>query len=220
MQNNNKNKQNLAWERPVDNVIKESAGKMGAMALISHTQVKLWKAMLFSFFFAGFVGALVFVTAFKLGLGTKAAWNAENSINIASSSQIRASSYTRAGYGPENLINNSQEMMMMRLGGTPWVILDLPGEKPRKIVKVSIKLDPTVDPYRLCGLHDFSLMYSIDGKNFAPILKSIKNNNSDWQDYLIDNGRGIEAKALKLVAESNWGDPAWLCVQDMKVAAM
>ena len=206
--------------RPADVVLKTSEKKIGAMSLISNARVKLWKAMLFSFFFAGFVGALAYTLAFNVGINAKAAWRTQNLVDIASLSDVTVSSYTRTGYGPEKIIDNSDQMMMMRMGGEPWIRLDLPGENPRKVVKISLKINSAVDPYRLCGLHDFSLMSSVDGKNFAPILKSIKNNDSDWQDYLIDNGRVIEAKELKLIVESNWGDPAWVCIQDMKVAAI
>jgi len=222
MQNKNKNG-NVLEDRPADSIIKNSERKMGAMALISNTRIKLWKALLFSCFFAGFIGALVYAVAYDEGLKTNATWSIRNAVNVAKMSEVSTSSYTRNGYGPDKIIDengNNNEIMVMRLGGQPWIKFDLPGEKPQKIVKISIKLNPDKDPYRLCGLHNFSMQSSVDGKNFDSILTATKKNTAEWEEYLINNGSGIETQFLKLIIDSNWGDPAWVCVQEIKLSAI
>jgi hypothetical protein len=222
MQNKNK-KEMIAADRPADNIIKKTELKIGAMALISNAQIKLWKALLFSCFFAGFIGALAYTVAYDEGLKTNATWSIRNAVNVAALSEVTSSSYTRNGYGPEKMIDENGQingMTVMRLGGEPWLKFDLPGNQAQKIVKLSLKLDPTKDPYRLCGLHDFTVQASLDGKNFNTVLTAVKNNTVGWEEYLINDGHGVEAQFLKLIVDSNWGDPAWVCVQEMKLAAI
>lgn len=70
---NQKMKEPLYQERPADIAIMQSEKKMGAMSIIAKSQIKAWKAMLFSLFFAGFIGALAWAVAFDKGSESEAA---------------------------------------------------------------------------------------------------------------------------------------------------
>ena len=54
-------------QRKADLLVQQSKRRMDTLAIVSRKQVKLWKAMLLSVFFAGFVGALAFVVGSRNG---------------------------------------------------------------------------------------------------------------------------------------------------------
>jgi subtilase family serine protease len=63
----------MPQNRPIDQMIHHISKGLSFFALVSKSQVKTWKVLLFSFFFAGFVGALTLTVGLDMGMKSQAA---------------------------------------------------------------------------------------------------------------------------------------------------
>jgi len=214
-------------DRPVDLIIKQSEKKMGALALIERSQVKLWKALFISFFFAGFVGAAALTYGAKLGVETSAQMRKMefgNEIgeerNIAPLMNLRASSFAMQNKGWDKLVDSGSgqvdELLMARTGGTPWVEFSLPKEGSQLFAGIEIINDSNA-AYEKCALKNFNLKASNDGKTFYDIANDSINKGEYSHKIMFNQGSGIKANAFRLFLNSNNGDQNWLCLKEVKI---
>ncbi len=212
--------------RPADIAVARSEKKMGAMSIIAKTQIKVWKAMLFSLFFAGFIGALAWAVATDLPNPSDAA-NGRSSVgggtNIAPLARLKGNSFAMRGQNGEdgwtklNDSDASPESVLVRTsrGEAPSVDLELAGNTAQPVNKLAISINPDDQKYTKCGLNKFTVMSSLDGVGFAKALEGNKTNTSGAQEYSFP--ANWRAKVLRVLLESNHGNPDWICLKEIKV---
>ncbi len=201
--------------RPADTLVQKSEQYVGAMALISRTQVKLWKAMLVSLFMTGFVGAIVFVYGFQLGNPSNASPSPK--INLALLSTIISSSYASQDEGWDKAFDgdlDSASAMVWNSQGSesPYVAIKLPGSGAQ-ISELSLSIDPSNPRYQTCGVKEFELLGSLDGNTFTSLFSGMKTNSVGEQRFTISSFN--EVQFVKLLLKSNWGDPNYSCVKEI-----
>jgi len=209
--------------RPADTLVQKSEERVGAMALISRAQVKLWKAMLVTLFVSGFVAALAFVIGVGLGDRSDAATRSGSSSkpaasNLASKSKVISSSFaSRGGDWSQALDDNTDPagaVIWNSKGiGAPYVELQLPDTKGHVLQKLGFEVDPNLEKYRLCGLREFELLGSNDRIAYQSLVKGVKQNSAGVQWYPISNSSAF--RYVKILFRSNWGDKNYTCVKNI-----
>lgn len=227
----NKAKEPPYQARPADIVMTQSEKKMGAMSIITKSQIKVWKAMLFSLFFAGAVGALAWAMALDQFQNSDAAWfrwsrnNVSEPVaetNIAPLATLKPNSFAmkrQDGSDGWNLFNSADQnsespMVRTSRGEPPFVDLEFAGE-PQEVKKISITLDTANQKYAQCGLREFTVMSSLDGAQFGKAFDATKSNTPGAEEFSFP--AGWKAKVLRVIFTSNQGDPNWICPGRIKV---
>lgn len=198
--------------RPADVLVQKSETRVGAMALISKTQVKLWKAMLVSLFVTGFIAAITFVVGIGLGDKSDAAGLSNQGANLVPGSEISSPVFCKTGECWSDFKDGRR--LSFRQFGSPYINIELPGSNEYLLTKLVLSVDPTASN-RGSLPKDFHLEHSLDCKTYSKTLSGVKDQTSSSQHFTMPPD--IKARCLRLYVDSNYGDPVWTTLSGVQV---
>ena len=210
-------------DRRADTLIHESEKKMGSLALIMKCQVHLWKALLFSLFFAVFVSAMTLAISFNLSDMSYAAFDRireqieQNSQdNVALQSDISSRVFLANNKWEALTDGNHTDSIKVRNSqgaGSPFV--DFSFANAHDISRVILSTDRVSASDSACALKDFSVGVSENGTDFQQVFSGSMNSVDETQAFRMP--AGSIGKHVRIYLDSNYGDKHWTCLTEVGI---